>query len=126
MQNKLVNGNINEKIAWYIKAHGHSSIGGLNLILAFFDYNGNKEIASKIKEAINLFKTFSNSDDIKVTILTLEQKIEELNQMITNLLISKEKKQEIMDILDSVNKNITRIQTINQNPGYEERFKISD
>lgn len=125
MRNLLVSGNVHSKIEWYIKAHGHSSIGGLNLIWIYFDLNNKKEIAKLIHSAITKFEDFSESDDIDKSLKELSQKVNEINDVISAEDMVSEKKEEMTEILKSVKKNIIRINKIMRNPGYIESFKLS-
>ena len=125
MQNNfLISSNINEKIKWYIKAHGHSSLGGLNLIWTYFEFNNKKEIAEKIHEGIVLFENFGNSNNLKKEDENLKDNIEEIKNIIEKEDIECNKKEELLEIMKGVKKNIERIEKIIENPNYEEKFKL--
>lgn len=123
--NLLVSGNLKEKIKWYIKAHGHSCIGGLNLIWTLFSFNGRKETADIIDNAIKLFENFADSDDLKQQLKNLKAAIADVVKAVSREEMQDEKREETMKILSEVKKNVSRINNIIKNPGYEERFKLS-
>ncbi|MFP4112048.1 MAG: ATP-binding protein [Candidatus Woesearchaeota archaeon] len=125
MKNALVSGKVNEKIKWYIRAHGHSSIGGLNLLWTFFSFNKKTETADIIKCAISMFENFAGSENIDNEIIDLNACIQKIENSIKKDQLSPEKKEEMLNVLSGVKKNITLIKKIAQNPSYEEYFKIS-
>lgn len=125
MKNLLVSGDIKEKIGWYIKAHGHSSIGGLNLISTYFSFHGKQQQADVVEKAIGLFQNFADSDDLEKQLKDLESAILDVEKVIREEQIEEEKRSEMLDILGGVKKNISMIDKIIKNPGYEEKFKLS-
>lgn len=125
MKNLLVSGDLKQKIQWYIKAHGHSSIGGLNLIWTQFNYSKRKYAADIVDKAIKLFENFTDSDDLAKQLKDLNTSISDVEEVIKAEELAKEKRTEMTEILDSVRKNVTRIEKIIKNPGYEEKFELS-
>lgn len=126
MENCLVSGTLNEKIKWYIRAHGHSSIGSLNLIWTYFKYSGNPELTNLVEECIRNFEDFAKTDNLEEHHKVLDNNVKDLEKTCRNLQIDPLKKQEIVDLIDSVWVNIHRIDKILKSPGYEEVFLVSD
>jgi len=125
MSNDLVSGNINDKINWYIRAHAHSSIGGLNLIWTYFDMNNKKVMSEKITALIKKFETFSSSKDLQSELKLLKDSSYNLANEINSLELLTKEKEEFNSIMEGVSKNIERIENIMKNPGYKEDFKLS-
>jgi len=126
MNNPLLSGNIQEKIQWYIKAHGHSSIGGLNLLWTYFSYQHDQDLANMIQQAINEFENFSESDDLLNHLARVKHDVDAIERSIGNVQLDTEKKQEMQQMLSGVYENIERIESIIENPGYEESFYLEN
>ena len=126
MANYLVSGDVKQKIRWYIRAHGHSSIGGLNLIWTYFNYSGKVEIADAVHKAIECFEMFEKAEDVSEQHKVLEQLVLGVKEEIKSSGIDAEKKDEIEQILEGVKRNIERIGNIIQDPSYEEDFQLGD
>jgi len=126
MDNVLVSNDLNQRIKWYIRAHGHSSIGGLNLIWTFFNFSGNSDLAEFVQKAIVNFETFSDNDDVSEQIKVLEQSIVEIENQIESIDIEVDKKEEVQQILDGVDINIERIKKIIINSDYKEEINLSN
>jgi signal transduction histidine kinase len=124
MNNPLLSGNIQEKIQWYIKAHGHSSIGGLNLLWTYFSYQHNPALADMIQKTIDEFQKFSESDDMYKHLARVKQDVGAIEHSIATIQLDNEKKQEMQQMLTGVYENIARIESIIKNPGYEEPFYL--
>jgi signal transduction histidine kinase len=125
MTNDLISGKLNDKIKWYIRAHGHSSIGALNLLIALFHEKEDRNLNELIDECINNFKNFSTTDNLVGLSSKLKDDIRNLQGAINNINEMPQKKQEMIDIMDGVWKNVERIQAIINNPGYEEEFELT-
>jgi len=126
MNNLLLSVNIQEKIQWYIKAHGHSSIGSLNLLWAYFSYQQDKNLTGIIEKAINEFENFSESDDIQQHLKNVKKDILSIEENISTGQLEQEKKTEMQEMINAVNENIKRIASIIENPGYEEMFLLQN
>ena len=124
MGNLLISGDIKEKIKWYIKAHGHSSIGGLNLIETYFSFTGKKEQAETVNKAIKLFQNFTDAKKLDEQVNNLRYSLNDVEKVISGEPIQ-EKRDEMLEILSGVRKNVSRINKIIKNPGYEEKFKLN-
>ncbi len=124
LENELSSQKIVEKIKWYIRAHGHSSIGGLNIIWTFFEFTGKKDIAEVIQDAIHLFEGFGKSENLKSELVELEKALNNAEKEIKNCEIEPLKKDELLEIFEGVKKNLSRIHNIMQNPNYCEHFSI--
>ena len=122
MKNLLVSGDLNEKIRWYIRAHGHSSIGSLNLMWTYFTFSDQPSIADDVQQAIDCFEQFGSFEDLK----GLQKYIQVVEKDIAQVELEPEKKNEMQQMLQGVYRNIERIESIIRDPGYEEAFKVSD
>ncbi len=122
--NPLISGNVKEKIKWYIKAHGHSSMGSLNLIWTYLDFIGDKEKADKIAKAVKAFENFGESDNFRKELDALENTIDNVEKVI-NHEENEEKRMEMVSLIYSVKRNLYRIEDIIKDPGYQEGFKLS-
>ncbi|MBN1502359.1 GHKL domain-containing protein [Candidatus Woesearchaeota archaeon] len=125
MTNPLISGTLKEKIKWYIRAHGHSSIGGLNLIWTYFSYHRKKQTADIIEKAIHMFENFAKSDNLESEIKELQESVDMVENYLRKEQIEDDKKMEMLEILKGVKKNIQMIEQILNTPGYEEEFKLS-
>jgi len=125
VKNLLISGNIKEKIKWYIKAHGHSSMGGLNLIWTYFDFNNKKETADIIDKAIKLFENFTGVEELNKQLKELDTSIINIEKTVCKENIDDGKKEEMLEILNGVKKNVIMLDKILQNPGYEEKLMLS-
>ncbi|MFH2020301.1 MAG: ATP-binding protein [archaeon] len=123
INNLLVSGNINDKVRWYIRAHGHSSIGGLNIIHTYFEFHKQLMEAATVERAIKQFENFSVGDMDK-NLISLKTAIESVKKIVT-VSVAGNAKNEMQGILEEINLNIVRIQNIMKNPGYEERLRPS-
>jgi signal transduction histidine kinase len=126
MNNPLLSGNLQEKIQWYIRAHGHSSIGGLNLMWTYFTYQQQRELADIIRSTIEKFESFDKSDDPSLQIDHIKSDVTMIEKNIDYVPIEPEKKTELQDMLHGIYENINRIETILSDPGYEEKFYLED
>jgi len=126
MSNLLLSGNIQEKIQWYIKAHGHSSIGSLNILWAYFSYQQDQNLTGIIEKTINEFETFSESNDIQQHLENVKKDVSSIKENIESGQLEQDKKIEMKQMIDAVNENIKRISLIIENPGYEESFFLQD
>jgi len=126
MSNLLLSGNIQEKIQWYIKAHGHSSIGSLNILWAYFSYQQDQNLTGIIEKTINEFETFSESNDIQQHLENVKKDVSSIKENIESGQLEQDKKIEMKQMIDAVNENIKRISLIIENPGYEEPFFLQD
>ena len=125
MNNPLVSGDIQKKIQWYIRAHGHSSIGGLNLLLAFFKYQEDTKIINMIERAIENFELFGEVKDLNLQQKLLKNSITDIVGYIDDYRIEDYKKNELYQVIEGVNKNLNIIKSIIEDPGYEEQFYLS-
>jgi signal transduction histidine kinase len=127
MLNLLTSGNIQQKIQWYVRAHGHSSIGGLNLLWTYLEYAPfpSETLTKLIEEAIHAFEQFGDTTDVHGNFDKLTLLLQEITKKIEVLPVETDKKQEFYRILHGVNGNLTRVQEIIENPGYEEFFLLS-
>ena len=127
MENILISGNLNQKIKWYIRAHGHSCIGGLNLLWTYFNYSGSPELAELVQESIDNFETFGKKeDDVSEQLKVLENNISEIEYQIESIGLEKEKKDEMQHILIGVDNNIKRIKAIIKDNDYKEEVRLSN
>jgi len=126
MNNPLLTGNIQEKIQWYVRAHGHSSIGGLNLMWTYFTYQQQKELADIVEKTIQEFETFDQSDDPQHKIKHIKIDVNMIEKNIEYVPIEEEKKTELQEMLEGIYENIDRIESIISNPKYEEKFYLED
>lgn len=126
MKNSLLSENIQDKIQWYIRAHGHSSIGGLNLMWTYFTYQQQKELADIIEKTIEEFERFGETDDPSHQIKHIKIDVNLIEKNIDYIPIESEKKDELQQMLHGIYENIERIESILSNPGYEEKFYLED
>lgn len=126
MNNPLLTGNIQEKIQWYIRAHGHSSIGGLNLMWTYFMYQQQKDLADVVEKTIQEFESFDQSEDPKHNIKHIKVDVNLIEKNIDYMPIEEEKKAELQDMLNGIYENIDRIENIISDPQYEEKFYLED
>lgn len=126
MTNPLLSGNLQEKIQWYIRAHGHSSIGGLNLMWTYFTHLDQKELADIIEKTIEEFESFDQTEDPIHKIKHIKIDVNLLEKNIDYVPIESNKKVELHDMLKGINENITRIESIISDPEYEEKFYLED
>ncbi len=126
MNNPLLTGNIQEKIQWYIRAHGHSSIGGLNLMWTYFMYQQQKDLADVVEKTIQEFESFDQSEDPKHNIKHIKVDVNLIEKNIDYMPIEEEKKAELQEMLNGIYENIDRIENIISDPQYEEKFYLED
>lgn len=126
MNNPLLSGNLQEKIQWYIRAHGHSSIGGLNLMWTYFSYHQQKELADIIENTIDKFENFETTDDPTDQIRNIKNDMNLIEQNIDYVPIESKKKDELQEMVQGIYENIDRIESIISDPGYEEKFYLED
>lgn len=126
MNNPLLSGTLQEKIQWYIRAHGHSSIGGLNLMWTYFTYQKQQELADIIEKTIEEFESFDESDDPNHQIKHIKIEVNMIEKNIDYVPIEPEKKTELQEMLHGIYENIERIEDIISDPGYEEKFYLED
>ncbi len=126
MNNLLLSCNLQEKIQWYIRAHGHSSIGGLNLMWTYFNFTDQKELADIIEKTIEEFESFDQTEDPIHKIKHIKIDVNMIEKNIDYVPIESDKKVELQDMLKGINENITRIESIISDPGYEEKFYLED
>ena len=126
MKNPLISGNLQEKIQWYIRAHGHSSIGGLNLMWTYFNYQQQKELADIIEKTIEEFETFEKTEDPIHKIKHIKIDMNMIEKNIDYVPIEPEKKSELQDMVKGIYENIDRIEMILSDPGYEEKFYLEN
>jgi signal transduction histidine kinase len=126
MNNPLLSGNLQEKIQWYVRAHGHSSIGGLNLMWTFFTYQQQKELADIVEKTIEEFESFDESDDPAHKIEHIKIDVNMIEKNIDYMPLETDKKVELQEMLHGIYENIDRIETIISDPGYEEKFYLED
>lgn len=125
MSNLLIDKNLKKKISWYIRAHGHSSIGGLNLIMAYFQINKDMEAIHNIEDCIKNFEHFSFTNNLKFQHDRLIRSIVHLQNYIKSLKIQDDKKSEMLVVLEGVWKSVNIIDSIIKKPDYEEYFYIT-
>ena len=126
MTNPLLSGNLQEKIQWYVRAHGHSSIGGLNLMWTYFTYQQQNELADIVEKTIEEFESFDESDDPSYKIDHIKIDVNLIEKNIDYMPIETEKKVELQEMLQGIYENIDRIEAIISNPDYEEKFYLED
>ena len=126
MKNPLVSDDLNEKIRWYIRAHGHSSVGSLNLMWTYFTFSDNQKIADDVQKAIDCFEQFGSEKDVSKQQQLLEKHIQTVEQDIKQTEIELEKKDEMQQMLQGIYKNIERIEYIIKDPNYEEEFQLNN
>lgn len=126
MKNLLLSGTLQEKIQWYVRAHGHSSIGGLNLMWTYFTYQKQQELADIIEKTIEEFESFDQSDDPGHQIKHIKIDVNMIEKNIDYVPIEPEKKTELQEMLHGIYENIDRIEAILSDPGYEEKFYLED
>jgi signal transduction histidine kinase len=126
MNNPLVSDDLNEKIRWYIRAHGHSSIGSLNLMWTYFSFSDNQRIADDVQKAIDSFEQFGFDKDLNKQQQLLQKHMHTVEKDIQQTEIEPEKKDEMQQMLQGVYRNIERIESIIDDPNYEEEFKLND
>jgi len=126
MNNPLLTGNIQEKIQWYIRAHGHSSIGGLNLMWTYFMYQQQKDLADVVEKTIQEFESFDQSEDPQHNIKHIKVDVNLIEKNIDYMPIEEEKKAELQEMLNGIYENIDRIENIISDPQYEEKFYLED
>lgn len=126
MSNPLLSGNLQEKIQWYIRAHGHSSIGGLNLMWTYFTYQQQKELADIVEKTIEEFESFGENDDPAHQIKHIKIDVNLIEKNIDYIPLEPEKKDELQQMLSGIYENIQRIDRIISDPGYEEKFYLED
>ena len=124
-RNTLISGDIKDKIRWYLKAHGHSSLGSLNIISTYFEFMGVKEKAAIVGSALRAFEAFGSAGDIVQELYALEMKIGDVENLIRREPAGP-KKNELTIFISNVKTNLRRVEDIMRNPGYEERFKLSN
>ncbi|MBS3778502.1 MAG: hypothetical protein KGY50_04340, partial [Candidatus Thermoplasmatota archaeon] len=122
MANPLLSGNLQEKIQWYVRAHGHSSIGGLNLMWTYFTYQQQQELADIVEKTIEEFESFEDSEDPTHQIKHIKIDVNMIEKNIDYVPIEPEKKAELQEMLQGIYENIDRIEAIISDPGYEEKF----
>lgn len=127
MPNLLTSGTLQQKIQWYIRAHGHSSIGGLNLLWTYLKYAPfpSETLIRQIGEALQTFEQFGETTDVHGNLKTLTRLLQGITEKMQTLPVESDKKEEFSRILQGVKDNLTRIQEILKNPGYEEPFLLS-
>jgi len=126
MKNPLVSDDLNEKIRWYIRAHGHSSIGSLNLMWTYFSFSDNQRIADDVQKAIDSFEQFGFDKDLNKQQQLLQKHMNTVEKDIKQTEMEPEKKDEMQQMLQGVYRNIERIESIIDDPNYEEEFKLND
>lgn len=126
MNNPLLSENLQDKIQWYIRAHGHSSIGGLNLMWTYFTYQEQRELADIVEKTIEEFESFDKSDDPAHQIKHIKIDVNLIEKNIDYIPIEPEKKDELQQMLHGIYENIERIESIISDPGYEEKFYLED
>lgn len=126
MTNPLLSGNLQEKIQWYVRAHGHSSIGGLNLMWTYFTYQQQNELADIVEKTIEEFESFDESDDPSYKIDHIKIDVNLIEKNIDYMPIETEKKVELQEMLQGIYENIDRIEAIISNPDSEEKFYLED
>jgi len=126
MNNQLLSENLQDKIQWYIRAHGHSSIGGLNLMWTYFSYQQQKELADVVKKTIDKFESFDRSEDPADQIKNIKVDVDLIEKNIDYVPLESEKKDELQQMIHGINENIERIESIITDPGYEEKFYLED
>jgi signal transduction histidine kinase len=126
MNNPLVCDDLNEKIRWYIRAHGHSSIGSLNLMWTYFSFSDNQKIADDVQKAIDSFEQFGIDKDLNKQQQILQKYMHTIEKDIQQTEMEPEKKDEMQQMLHGVYRNIQRIESIIQDPNYEEEFQLND
>ena len=126
MANLLTSTDLSKKIKWYIRAHGHSSIGGMNVIWTFLKYNNHEKITAQAEKIISLFENFDKASDFKSYLNSLELEINDFEKEISSLHLADEKKTELGKILEGVRANLVRISSIIETPDYEEYFNMVD
>ena len=126
MTNPLLSGNLQEKIQWYIRAHGHSSIGGLNLMWTYFTYQQQQELADIVEKTIQEFESFEDSEDPAHQIKHIKIDVNMIEKNIDYVPLESEKKSELQEMLHGIYENIDRIEAIISDPGYEEKFYLED
>ena len=142
------------KLDWYIQAHSHSSLGGLNILKLFFELNyEDKIIIEKIEETKNIFENFAYSNDFDNILLNLKSNIDFIRNKIENIIsniklknsytnfndnsntdskssqrkiLTPKKMDELLNILNGVDENILRIKNIISNPDYKENLKLNN
>jgi len=119
-----LSGNLHEKIKWYIKAHGHSSIGGLNILLIYFSNCANKNAITIIEKLI--FDLENYSTNVAEHYGSLEKGLLHLEKLITQIELEDHTLHEMKGILEGVRENLERIQKIIDTPGYMEDLNIFD
>ena len=127
MHNLLTSGSLQQKIQWYVRAHGHSSIGGLNLLWTYLKYAPfqSEALTKQIEEAIHTFEQFGDTTDVHGNLKKLTRLLQDIAEKMKALPVEIDKKQEFYRILQGAKGNLTRIQEILENPGYEEPFLLS-
>lgn len=126
MSNPLLSENLQDKIQWYIRAHGHSSIGGLNLMWTYFTYQQQKELADIVKKTIDEFESFDQSEDPADQIEHIKVNVDLIQKNIDYIALESEKKDELQQMIHGINENIERIESIITDPTYEEKFYLED
>lgn len=138
------------KLDWYIQAHSHSSLGGLNILKLFFETSYNDEtIIEKIDDTKEIFENFAYSNDfdnilsnLKSNIDFIRGKIEDIissaesdkgtedfnadSQSSKKVLLTSKKKDELLSILNGIDENTLRIRNIISNPDYKEELKLNN
>lgn len=126
MTNLLDTGELKDKIAWYLRAHGHSCAGGLYLIRTYLDYNEMKTSSKAVQETITTLDELPKEENTETAIEKLEEKLRGLKKILQEEKIAQDKKKELIEVLEGVEKNIEKIRQITKDPDYEEPVQLED
>lgn len=124
MKNLLESPKIKDKLKWYMRAHGHSSLGGLNLIWTYFEYSGKEDAAKAVQASIDEFETLPESKDLDKSLARLEKEVQSVRSVIVSEEVPEEKQAELLEIYKGVQENIERIKKIISEQDYCEHFSI--
>lgn len=121
-KNMLMSSNTLDKIHWYIKAHGHNSLGSLHVLQMYFE-SKNSSSVEIVKKLIKHLEHFGATEKFHTEISFFEKSLKKLHESVREPNVSK--RMEVNQLIDNISKNVEMIKDIINDPEYSECVHMS-